>query len=192
LSIVSVASAAVLLLFSWTPAPAAQSASTVQGEAVFTSADVEFMQGMISHHAQAIEMMELVAGRTRSGSLRALAGRMAIAHANAIASMQEWLVARGQLAPEQYAHHHEVADVPGVLTPAQMRRLASANGAEFERLFLEQMISHHRGALTMVRDLKKEPGAARETAIRRFVSDLEHDHQSEIDTMAAMLQELTR
>jgi uncharacterized protein (DUF305 family) len=158
----------------------------------FTTADVEFMQGMIGHHAQAIEMTELLKVRTERPEMRLLAERIDISQADEIRMMQEWLTARGQIAPDQHAHHRESMVMPGMLTPAQMQRLAAARGAEFDRLFLEGMIAHHQGALTMVAELMKVPGAAQESEMFGFVSDVEADQQAEIARMAGMLQEFTR
>lgn len=158
----------------------------------FTSADVEFMQGMISHHAQAIEMTELLKTHTDNEVMRKLGERIDLSQTDEIKMMQDWLTSRGQYAPEQYAHHHESMMMPGMLTPEQMQRLAAARGPEFDRLFLEGMIAHHQGALTMVEELMKQPGAAQESAIFGFVSDVEADQRAEIERMSALLQALTR
>ncbi|HUR33127.1 MAG TPA: DUF305 domain-containing protein [Vicinamibacterales bacterium] len=158
----------------------------------FTPADVEFMQGMIAHHAQAIEMTGLLKTRTDGPEMRLLATRIDISQADEIRMMQDWLVARGQLAPEQHAHHHEGMVMPGMLTPDQMQRLAAARGADFDRLFLEGMIAHHQGALTMVAELMTQPGAAQESEIFGFVSDVDADQRAEIERMGAMLQEFTK
>ena len=158
----------------------------------FTSADVEFMQGMISHHAQAIEMTDLLATRTERSVMKKLAERIDISQADEIHMMQQWLVARGQIAPDQHAHHHEGMMMPGMLTPEQMQRLAAVHGSEFDRLFLEGMIAHHQGALTMVEELMKLPGAAQESEVFGFVSDVEADQSAEIARMGAMLQEFTK
>ena len=158
----------------------------------FTPADVDFMQGMISHHAQAIEMTDLLATRTERAVMRKLAERIDISQADEITMMQQWLVARGQIAPEQHAHHHEAVMMPGMLTPEQMARLAAAHGTEFDRLFLQGMIAHHQGALTMVDELMKIPGAAQESEMFGFVSDVEADQSAEIARMGAMLQEFMK
>jgi len=158
----------------------------------FTTADVEFMQGMIGHHAQAIEMTELLETRTERPEMRALAHRIELSQADEIRMMQDWLVRRGQLAPEQHAHHGEHLMMPGMLMPDQMAQLAAARGAEFDRLFLAGMIGHHQGALTMVEQLMKQPGAAQESDIYGFVADVEADQSAEIARMGAMLQEFTR
>lgn len=158
----------------------------------FTPADVDFMQGMISHHAQAIEMTDLLATRTERDVMRKLAERIDISQADEIKMMQQWLVARGQIAPDQHAHHHEGMMMPGMLTPDQMERLAAAHGAAFDRLFLEGMIAHHQGALTMVDELMKMPGAAQESEIFGFVSDVEADQSAEIARMSGMLQEFSK
>jgi uncharacterized protein (DUF305 family) len=158
----------------------------------FTSADVEFMQGMIGHHAQAIEMTDLLKTRTERPEMRKLAERIDISQADEIKMMQQWLMARGQIAPEQFAHHHEHMMMPGMLTPEQMQQLADAHGAQFDTLFLQGMIAHHAGALTMVADLMKQPGAAQESEIFGFVSDVEADQQAEIARMQAMLLEFAK
>jgi len=158
----------------------------------FTSADVEFMQGMIGHHAQAIEMTDLLKTRTERPEMRKLAERIDISQADEIKMMQQWLVARGQIAPEQFAHHHEHMMMPGMLTPEQMQQLADAHGPQFDTLFLQGMIAHHAGALTMVADLMKQPGAAQESEIFAFVSDVEADQQAEIGRMQAMLLEFAK
>ena len=158
----------------------------------FTSADVEFMQGMIGHHAQAVEMVELLKTRAGRPEMRALGQRIELSQVDEITMMQEWLTGHGQAAPEQHAHHGEHVMMPGMLMPGQMARLASAHGAEFDRLFLEGMIAHHHGAITMVDELMKKPGAAQESAIYSFVSDVVADQSAEIERMSAMLREFTR
>jgi uncharacterized protein (DUF305 family) len=158
----------------------------------YTSADVEFMQGMIGHHAQAIEMTDLLKTRTERDTMRRLAERIDLSQADEIKMMQTWLTARGQMAPEQHAHHHEMPMMPGMLTEEQMARLAAARGAEFDRLFLEGMIAHHQGALTMVEELMKKPGAAQESEMFGFISDVEADQSAEIARMRAMLQEYSK
>lgn len=158
----------------------------------FTPADVEFMQGMIGHHAQAIEMTDLLKTRTERDTMRRLAERIDLSQADEIKMMQTWLTSRGQIAPEQHAHHHEMPMMPGMLTDEQMKRLADARGAEFDRLFLAGMIAHHQGALTMVAELVKKPGAAQESEMFGFISDVEADQSAEIARMQAMLQEFSK
>jgi len=147
---------------------------------------------MIGHHAQAIEMTDLLKTRTERPEMRKLAERIDISQADEIKMMQQWLVARGQIAPEQFAHHHEHMMMPGMLTPEQMQQLADAHGPQFDTLFLQGMIAHHAGALTMVADLMKQPGAAQESEIFGFVSDVEADQQAEIARMQAMLLEFAK
>ncbi|MBS1817315.1 MAG: DUF305 domain-containing protein [Acidobacteria bacterium] len=158
----------------------------------FTSADVEFMQGMIGHHAQAVEMVELLKTHAGHPEMQALGKRIELSQTDEIKMMQEWLVARGQLAPDQFAHHHEHMMMPGMLTPEQMQQLAAANGDAFDRLFLQGMIQHHQGAITMVDDLMKQPGAAQESEIYGFVSDVVADQSAEIERMQGMLREYSR
>ena len=152
-----------------------------------TAADVAFMQGMIGHHAQAIEMTALLKTRTSSDGMRKLAERIEVSQADEIKMMQAWLRDRGQLVPDQHAHHGGAKLMPGMLTAQEMERLAAAKGPEFDRLFLTFMIKHHQGALIMVKDLRGTPGAAQESEINRFATDVDADQRMEIDRMAAML-----
>jgi uncharacterized protein (DUF305 family) len=154
----------------------------------FTAADVRFMQGMIGHHAQALEMTTLVPERTTREEIRLIARRIELSQADEIKMMQEWLQARGQALPDPHAHHAPGAHLmPGMLTSAEMGRLAAAKGTAFDRLFLESMIKHHDGALIMVKELLATPGAGQEPEMFAFVSDVEADQRMEIDRMAAML-----
>jgi uncharacterized protein (DUF305 family) len=168
---------------------------------VATAADVQFMQGMIGHHAQAIEMTALVAGRTAREDLRTLARRIEASQADEIKMMEEWLEARSQGpaagshgAGAGHAHHSEGgADLmPGMLTAAEMAELAAASGAQFERLFLAYMIKHHEGALIMVKDLFAQPGAGQDSDVFTFASDVDADQRMEIVRMGALLEELTK
>jgi uncharacterized protein (DUF305 family) len=159
----------------------------------YTEADVRFMQGMISHHAQALEMTELISSRSESGDMRKLGLRIELSQADEIEMMQGWLRGRGQEITEVDAHHaHGATLMPGMLTPEEMGRLAEATGAEFDRLFLELMIKHHQGALTMVGDLLAQPGAGQDSDIFAFLSDINADQSMEIARMGAMLKELSR
>ena len=154
----------------------------------FTPADVRFMQGMIGHHAQALDMTALVATRSSSDAIRKLAQRIELSQADEIKMMQEWLTGRGQKVPDQHAHHAPGATLmPGMLTAEEMARLAQAKGPEFDRLFLEFMIKHHEGALTMVQDLFAQPGAGQESDVFAFASDVNADQRMEIDRMRAAL-----
>lgn len=154
----------------------------------FTPADVRFMQGMIGHHAQAIEMAALLPERTRRDDMRLLAKRIEVSQADEIEMMQRWLEARGQQVPGPHAHHAPGAPLmPGMLTTEEMSRLAGASGAAFDRLFLELMIKHHEGALTMVHELYSGPAAGQESEIYAFASDVVADQKMEIDRMRGML-----
>jgi uncharacterized protein (DUF305 family) len=158
-----------------------------------TDADVRFMQGMIGHHAQAIEMTELLKSRTASENMRKLAMRIEVSQADEIKMMQEWLRSRGADVPSEHAHHmHDAKLMPGMLTPEEMARLAAATGVEFDRLFLEFMIKHHAGALTMVEELFASAGAGQDSDIFAFASDVDADQRMEIDRMGAMLKELQK
>ena len=159
----------------------------------FTDADVKFMQGMIGHHAQAIEMTALLYSRTNRDDMRALAKRIDISQADEINMMKHWLESRGQDVPNEHAHHmHGATLMPGMLTQEEMDRLAAAKGDEFDRLFLEGMIKHHGGALTMVHDLFATAGAGQEVEIFSFASDVDADQRMEIDRMGAMLNSIAK
>lgn len=159
-----------------------------------TPADVKFMQGMISHHSQAVEMVELLKTRTQSEDMRKLGLRIELSQQDEIKMMEHWLDVRGQKVP--HAVHGmagmemsgmEMPLMPGMLTKAEMDRLAASKGPEFDRLFLEGMIKHHGGALTMVEQLFATPGAGQQAEIFGFASDVDADQRMEIDRMAGML-----
>jgi uncharacterized protein (DUF305 family) len=154
-----------------------------------TPAEIQFMQGMIGHHAQALEMTALIPSRTSSKDLLLLGQRIEISQADEIRMMTGWLEARGQPGPDAHAHHAGAGSMPGMLSPAEMDRLRAAQGAEFDRLFLELMIKHHEGAVTMVENLFASSGAGQQSDIFAFATDVDTDQRMEIDRMAAMLKE---
>lgn len=158
-----------------------------------TAADVRFMQGMIHHHAQALDMTALVPSRSGREDMRLLALRIEVSQADEIKMMQRWLEVRGQEVPSEHEHDAPgAALMPGMLTPEEMGRLAEAKGAEFDRLFLESMIKHHEGARIMVAELFSNAGAGQEPDIFAFASDVEADQRMEIDRMGAVLTELQK
>ncbi len=151
------------------------------------------MQGMIGHHTQALEMVALLPSRTGREDMKLLAQRILVSQEDEIEMMRDWLRARGQSLPEPHAHHQPGAMLmPGMLTADEMARLTAASGAEFDRLFLEGMIKHHGGALTMVQELFQSPGAGQESDIFAFASDVDADQRMEIDRMALLLKELQK
>lgn len=153
----------------------------------FTPADVKFMQGMIGHHSQAIEMTALLSSRTARDDMKMLAKRIDVSQEDEINMMKRWLEVRGQALPDPHAHHMPGMLMPGMLTADEMTKLAAAKGDEFDRLFLEGMIKHHGGALTMVEELFASPGAGQESDIFAFASDVDADQRMEIDRMRGML-----
>jgi uncharacterized protein (DUF305 family) len=156
-----------------------------------TAGDTRFMQGMIGHHQQALEMAALVYQNSQSDDMKLLAKRIEVSQIDEINMMKDWLSARRESLPDEHAHHAgDHALMPGMLTQAEMKRLASAKGAAFDRLFLEGMIKHHIGALTMVKELFETPGAGQDAEIFAFASDVDADQSMEIDRMAAMLAAL--
>ena len=149
-----------------------------------TAADVQFMQGMISHHAQALEMTALLYDRSSWQDIRMLAQRIDVSQADEINMMQDWLVVRDEGMAEHHAHGTML--MPGMLTPDQMAELAAATESDFDRLFLEYMIMHHQGAVVMVEALFASPGAAQESQIFSFASDVIADQSMEITRMRRM------
>ena len=159
----------------------------------YTGADIKFMQGMIGHHAQAAEIVALVPSRTSSEDVKRLALRIDVSQKDEMNMMREWLQARGQQLPDPRAHHMMGATLmPGMLTPEEMIRLAAAKGADFDRLFLEGMIKHHAGAITMVQELFATDGAGQTPEIFSYASDVDADQRMEIDRMGSMLKELQK
>ena len=155
----------------------------------YTDADAKFMQGMIPHHAQALEMTALVRTRSNREAMRLLAGRIELSQEDEIAMMQAWLGDRGLEVTDAHAHHAPGFDLmPGMLTAGELERLEQAQGAEFDALFLELMIKHHTGALTMVEDLLGQPGSAQDSILYAFTTDVTSDQTSEIERMDAMLR----
>ena len=159
----------------------------------YTGADIKFMQGMIGHHAQAVEMVALVPSRTASDDVRKLAQRIDVSQKDEMNMMREWLQSRGQQIPDPRAHHMIGATLmPGMLTSEEMERLSAASGAAFDRLFLEGMIKHHSGAITMVHDLFATDGAGQTPEMFSYASDVDADQRIEIDRMGSLLKELQK
>ncbi|HXV61415.1 MAG TPA: DUF305 domain-containing protein [Vicinamibacteria bacterium] len=165
----------------------AEEASNLAG-LQFSEADVRFMQGMISHHAQALDMTELLVSRSNSEAMQQLGKRIELSQEDEIQMMQEWLRERGQEVTSVDAHHaHGAKLMPGMLTPEEMKELEAARGEKFDDLFLRYMIKHHQGALDMVEELLAEQGAAQDSQLFAFTSDITADQTMEIDRMDAML-----
>jgi uncharacterized protein (DUF305 family) len=159
-----------------------------------SQADVEFMQGMIMHHAQAVEMTALIASHTENRELRLLGARISSSQSDEIGFMKRWLAARGESLsmatpgmPGMDMSHEAMPLMPGMLTPEQMEALRKAKGAEFDQLFLKGMIQHHNGALTMVRELFDTAGAGQDAEIFNFATDVDSGQRAEIRIMQAML-----
>jgi uncharacterized protein (DUF305 family) len=155
----------------------------------YSSPDSLFMSGMIGHHAQAITMAGLVPARGASQPVRILADRIIVSQRDEIAAMQTWLAQHGLPAPDSSHHHvtHGAGAMPGMLSPAQMRELETAQGPEFDRLFVTLMMQHHQGALTMVDQLLRTPGSGQDSFVNRFASDVHADQSAEIERMARLL-----
>ena len=168
-----------------------------------TEADTQFMQGMIMHHSQAVEMTALMPSRTHNKRLLAFGKKISISQTDEIKFMKQWLQDRGKAVPtdhdvmEHMGHmqgmeHMDMGAMPmmpGMLTPQQMKALAKATGPEFDRLFLTGMIQHHTGALTMVQDLFNTPAAGQDGQLFDFATDVDNTQTAEIKIMQGMLKE---
>jgi uncharacterized protein (DUF305 family) len=171
-------------------------------------ADIKFMQGMIMHHSQAVEMTDLLRTRSQDKEVQALGKRISISQTDEMRFMKQWLTDRGlplsehgsmdMAGMDMSGMDHASMDhmdmgpmpmMPGMLTPAQMKELAAATGPAFDHLFLTGMIQHHTGALTMVKDLFASPGAGQDPQLFDFASDVDNTQQAEIDIMRHMLKE---
>jgi uncharacterized protein (DUF305 family) len=165
----------------------------------YTAADVNFMSGMIHHHAQAIVMSRWAASHGASPAVQRLADRIINAQQDEILTMQSWLRDRRQPVPDATATgmkmnmggmEHEML-MPGMLTDAQMKQLDAARGPEFDRLFLTYMIQHHKGAVSMVKDLFDSYGAGQDEVVFKFASDVNVDQTTEIARMEKLLVSVT-
>lgn len=146
------------------------------------------MQGMIAHHAQAVEMTALVPDRTERADIRRLARRIAISQEDEMAIMRRWLEDRNEPIPGPHTHHSgHHARMPGMLTAEELARLRASRAADFDRLFLESMIHHHEGALVMVDELFRTDGAGQESEVFQFATHVDSDQQIEIGRMRQML-----
>jgi uncharacterized protein (DUF305 family) len=161
-------------------------------------AEIEFMQGMIMHHSQAVEMTALIASHTENKDLRSLGARISSSQSDEIKFMQRWLAGWGESVsmpmPGMQGMHtsgqsmQSMTLMPGMLTPEQMYALKNAKGAEFDRLFLTGMIQHHNGALIMVKDLFNTAGAGQNADVFDFATDADNTQRVEIRIMQSMLE----
>jgi uncharacterized protein (DUF305 family) len=165
------------------------------GHLPFSDADVEFMAGMIPHHAQAVVMAGWAPSHGAREDVAILCERIVVAQRDEIAMMQTWLADRGQEVPDATSTRHKMKMdgmthemlMPGMLTDEEMAQLDRARGPEFDRLFLVGMIKHHQGAIDMVDKLFKSYGAAQDETVYKFASDVYADQSIEIDKMHEML-----
>ncbi len=174
------------------PVPAARRA--------VSPADVQFMSGMIPHHAQAVKIAGWAPSHGARPDLQILAQRIVVAQLDEIALMQNWLRDRGQPVPAADAtHHRTVMDgavhemlMPGMMTDEELAQLDRARGSEYDRLFLTSMIRHHEGAITMVDQLFAADGAGQDEVVFRFGSDVHADQSIEIERMQKMLAQIPK
>ena len=154
----------------------------------YTTADVEFMQGMIVHHYQAFLMSEMATTRTNNQTILDLAGRIDVSQTDEINFMKSWLDDRAQSIPDPAMHNHmHDHKMMGMATPEQMSQLEASNSIDFDRLYLSLMIKHHDGAIDMVERLSEFPGSAYDPQLYEFVTDLENDQEVEIERMNGIL-----
>ncbi|MAK94063.1 MAG: DUF305 domain-containing protein [Gammaproteobacteria bacterium] len=154
----------------------------------YSLGDIQFLQGMIPHHAQAKEMSALAESRTNNEAILAVAARITLSQDDEIAMMQDWLGDRGLEVTAEDAHHQSgFMRMAGMLTDEEMAALAAARGSEFDRLYLEKMIQHHQGALDMVEDLLDQRGSVQDPLLYEFTSDVTSDQTSEIERMVTLL-----
>jgi uncharacterized protein (DUF305 family) len=165
-----------------------------------SAADAQFMQGMIMHHAQAVEMTALIESHTENKDVRSLGARISSSQSDEIKFMKRWLASRGQptsnamhdMSRMDMSHgnmsHESMALMPGMLTAEQMEALRRARGEAFDRLFLTGMIQHHGGALTMVKDLFDTAGAGQDAELFNFATDVDSGQRAEIRIMQSMLE----
>ena len=151
--------------------------------------DVRFMQDMIPHHNQAVEMAELVEDRTNRPEVVDAAGRITLSQQDEMEFMEQWLSDRGEHVPDPTDHEamHTSLRMAGMATPEQMDDLAASEGTEFDRMFLQLMITHHEGAVTMVEELLEQPGSAYDPMLFEFANDVNNDQTAEIERMHALL-----
>lgn len=211
------AAASPPLLQPGAPGEAARTVTPEQSVAMsrtgYTAADVAFMQHMIVHHQQAVDMVALIDGRSDHERVAAIGRRISLTQDGEMARMRSWLAARGEplqdadLQPGRTHHHGAHGDhggghddgapadpyhtplMHGMLSPAQMDALAAAEGEAFDRLFLEGMIVHHQGAIDMVEALLDQPGGGEETELSEFLSHVVADQSAEILRMETLLAE---
>lgn len=168
--------------------------ASAQQRPTHSPADVVFMQGMIVHHEQALQMAALAPERAAGDQLQALARRIDVSQRDEIAMMRQWLTRRGLPLTAAGGHEgHGGMDhgaMPGMATAEEMDRLGARRGVAFDRLFLQLMIRHHEGALTMVRELLATDGAGQEPELYRFASDVDADQRMEITRMQRLLDSL--
>jgi len=168
--------------------------------APYSQADVDFMTGMIPHHAQAVLIAGWAASHGARPDVRTLCERMVIAQRDEIELMRNWLRDRGQFVPDANATHHRMKMngvdhdmlMPGMLSPEELAQLDKARNAEWDRLFLRFMMRHHEGALKMVDDLFESYGALQDEDMYKFASDMYADQTTEIERMQKMLAATTK
>ncbi len=169
--------------------------STRPSVPAISAEDVRFMQGMIMHHAQAVEMTALIASHTENKQVRLLGERISASQSDEMQFMKRWLAQRGEPIsmampgmPEMDSSGNAMPSMPGMLSPAQMQALRQAKGPQFDNLFFTGMIQHHNGALIMVKDLFDTGGAGQDADLFDFATDADNTQRAEIRIMQGLLK----
>jgi uncharacterized protein (DUF305 family) len=159
--------------------------------------DVAFMQGMIMHHSQAVEMTAMIPLHTENKDVQSLGAKISNSQMDEINFMKRWLATRHEpvsmAMPDMAGMEisgQSMAPMPGMLSAEQMSALRRAKEAEFDRLFLAGMIQHHNGALIMVKDLFDTPGAGQDADLFNFATDADNTQRAEIRIMQGMLEKM--
>jgi uncharacterized protein (DUF305 family) len=181
-----------------TMAPGAKPAAADGGRYPYTPADVQFMTGMISHHAQAVVMAGWAPSHGADPAIQRMCERIVVGQNDEIGLMSDWLRDRGEKVPPAdpkgmkmtMGGMEHMMLMPGMLTDEEMAALDKARGKEFDRLFLIGMIKHHEGAIAMVDELNASPGAAQDEIVFKFSNDVYIDQTTEIERMQKMLTSL--
>jgi uncharacterized protein (DUF305 family) len=197
LACAAIVAAAAAVPLAWVAGQQASASPSTGGGDAYTAADVHFMSGMIQHHAQAVLMAGWAPTHGASPAMRALCERIVVGQRDEIALMRRWLSDRHQPVPPQSDSSHlmmpgmeHAALMPGMLTPDELARVDGARGREFDALFLQYMIRHHQGAITMVNQLFASRGAGEEEPVYRFAANVFADQTTEIERMQRMLADL--
>ena len=168
-----------------------EEAEAIEGPG-YTDADVAFVHGMIPHHRQALEMTALVARRASGADLPLMAERIEVSQIDEIGQLEGWLTDRGEEVPGEHGQHGGHGELmPGMLSAAELDQLSAARGTRFDQLFLQYMIRHHEGAVSMVEQLLTSGSGGQESHVFQLAQHIASDQRVEIARMKRMLLRIT-